>query len=301
MYGIPNMKLEKDVVERRVRLMSELGIEFVLGTDAADHNVAEGLLADFDAVVAAVGARAPRGLAATGFEEGLAAGGVAYAVDYLTASTRALLDGGEPSLSAAGLDVVVIGGGDTGNDCMGTAVRPGRPQRAAARVPAAPGGRERRREQCAGRSGRASARPTTARPRPSSSWAGSAASGRSTRARSFSTPRAPCAGCASRDLDWSGGRPEAAEGSEREMVAQLVLVACGFTGPERGVLEALGVAVGERGLPVPDEPGSHRASAAGKTPVFLAGGRAHGPLAYVVSAIADAMACAAEVAEGLGV
>ncbi|HJB54343.1 MAG TPA: NAD(P)-binding protein, partial [Candidatus Olsenella avistercoris] len=81
MYGIPSMKLEKDVVERRVALMEELGVEFRLGTDAADAGVAEALLAVSDAVVVAAGARTPRGLAAAGFEEGLAAGGVAYAVD----------------------------------------------------------------------------------------------------------------------------------------------------------------------------------------------------------------------------
>ena len=124
-YGIPNMKLPKNVVARRVALMEELGIEFRLNTDAAEKDVASALLAKSDAVVLAAGARRPRGLAAKGFEEGLAAGGVAWAVDYLTASTRALLDGGEPAVSARGLDVVVIGGGDTGNDCLGTAVRQG--------------------------------------------------------------------------------------------------------------------------------------------------------------------------------
>ena len=299
MYGIPNMKLEKDVVERRVRLMSELGIEFVLDTDAADPNVAEGLLADFDAVVAAVGARAPRGLAATGFEEGLAAGGVAYAVDYLTASTRALLDGGEPSLSAAGLDVVVIGGGDTGNDCMGTAVRQGArsvrqleflPRPADASAPGAVRWPEWP-SVCKTDYGQAEAIELMGGE--CREWAVD------TREVLLDASGA-VRGLRVRDLDWSGGRPEAVEGSEREMVAQLVLVACGFTGPERGVLEALGVAVGERGLPVSDEPGSHRASAAGKTPVFLAGDARTGS-SLVVSAIADAMACAAEVAEGLGV
>lgn len=125
MYGIPNMKLPKDVVERRVALMRELGIEFRLETDASEADVAEGLLADFDAVVVAAGAGAPRGLGAEGFSEGLAAGGVVYAVDYLTSATKAVLAGGAPAIDAVGKDVVVIGGGDTGNDCLGTAVRQG--------------------------------------------------------------------------------------------------------------------------------------------------------------------------------
>ena len=125
MYGIPNMKLDKSVVSRRTELMAELGIEFRLNTDAADRTVAAGLAEGFDAVVVAAGACAARGVRAEGFEEGLASGDVVYAVDYLTEQTRALLEGREPAISAAGKDVVVIGGGDTGNDCMGTAVRQG--------------------------------------------------------------------------------------------------------------------------------------------------------------------------------
>ncbi len=134
MYGIPNMKLEKSVVERRVALMRELGIVFELGTDVTDPAVAA-KLDGFDAVVVAAGARAPRGLSATNVD----APGVVYAVDYLTASTVSVLDGGEPAVGARGLDVVVIGGGDTGNDCVGTAVRQGaRSVRQFEFLPAAP-------------------------------------------------------------------------------------------------------------------------------------------------------------------
>ncbi len=96
-----------------------------MNTDAADSAVAARLAEEFDAVVVAAGACAARGVRAEGFEEGLASGDVVYAVDYLTEQTRALLEGREPAISAEGKDVVVIGGGDTGNDCMGTAVRQG--------------------------------------------------------------------------------------------------------------------------------------------------------------------------------
>ena len=137
MYGIPNMKLEKSVVERRVALMRELGIVFELGADVTNPAVAA-KLNGFDAVVVAAGARAPRGLAA----ENIDAPGVVYAVDYLTASTVSVLDGGEPVIDARGLDVVVIGGGDTGNDCVGTAVRQGaRSVRQFEFLPAAPDAR----------------------------------------------------------------------------------------------------------------------------------------------------------------
>lgn len=92
-------------------------------------------LDDFDAAVVAAGARAPRGLSAANID----APGVVYAVDYLTASTVSVLDGGKPAVNARGLDVVVIGGGDTGNDCVGTAVRQGaRSVRQFEFLPAAP-------------------------------------------------------------------------------------------------------------------------------------------------------------------
>ena len=87
--------------------------------------MAAGLVAEFDAVVVAAGACKARGVGAEGFDAGVVAGDVVYAVDYLTEQTRALLEGRKPAISAEGKDVVVIGGGDTGNDCMGTAVRQG--------------------------------------------------------------------------------------------------------------------------------------------------------------------------------
>ena len=293
MYGIPNMKLEKRVVERRVSLMEELGIEFRLNTDAAEKNVASRLLADFDAVVVAAGARRPRGLTAPGFDEGLAAGGVVFAVDYLTASTRALLDGGEPAVSAEGLDVVVIGGGDTGNDCLGTAVRQG--ARSVAQLeflprpadPDTPGAVRWPEWPSVCKTDYGQAEAIDLMGGEMRSWA--------TDTREVLLDEAGAVrGLRVVDLDWSCGRPAPVEGSEREIPAQLVLVACGFTGPEYDVLDALGVATGERGLPA-CAAGTHRAAER----VFVAGDARTGS-SLVVSAIADAMACAGEVVSELG-
>ena len=291
-YGIPNMKLPKNVVARRVALMEELGIEFRLNTDAAEKDVASALLAESDAVVLAAGARRPRGLAAKGFEEGLAAGGVAWAVDYLTASTRALLDGGEPAVSARGLDVVVIGGGDTGNDCLGTAVRQG--ARSLRQLeflprPAEPGpGVTRWPEWPATlKTDYGQAEAIELMGAEMRSW------GVDTLEVLYGTDGG-VRGLRVADLDWSSGRPERVAGSEREIPAQLVLIACGFTGPEAAVLEAFGVHAGERGLPLAG-PSVHRADAAGETPVFLAGDVRTGS-SLVVNAISDAVACAGEVA-----
>ena len=295
-YGIPNMKLPKEVVARRVALMEELGIEFRLNTDAAEKDVARELLAESDAVVLAAGARVPRGLSAAGFEEGLASGGVVWAVEYLTASTRSLLDGGEPSVSAEGLDVVVIGGGDTGNDCLGTAVRQG--ARSVRQIeflprPAEPGPGATRWPEWP-----ATLKTDYGQQEAIELMGGEMRSWGVDTLEVLLDEAGVVRGLAVADLDWSGGRPERVAGSEREIPAQLVLVACGFTGPERGVLDALGVGVGERGLPAPGQ-SAHRAASAGDTPVFLAGDVRSGS-SLVVSAIADALACVDEVADALG-
>ena len=116
MYGIPNMKLPKDVVARRVRLMEAEGVSFLLNTEADPA-----LLKAYDAVILCGGARRPRALNVAHTD----ARGVCFAVQYLTEATQALLSGRESRLSARGKRVIVIGGGDTGNDCVGTALRQG--------------------------------------------------------------------------------------------------------------------------------------------------------------------------------
>ena len=124
MYGIPNMKLDKAVIERRVKLMQAEGVVFRTGMDVGGAVPAEQLLADFDAVVLCCGAKKPRDLNVPGRD----AKGVHFAVDYLTSVTKSLLDSGfadGKAINAAGKNVLVIGGGDTGNDCVGTAIRQG--------------------------------------------------------------------------------------------------------------------------------------------------------------------------------
>ena len=125
MYGIPNMKLDKRVVERRVRLMEEEGVEFRVNVRVGTDVSPEVLRREFDAVVLCCGAEHPRDIRAEGRE---GAGGVLFAVDFLRQTTKSLLDSGLKDgnfASAEGLDVVVVGGGDTGNDCVGTAIRQG--------------------------------------------------------------------------------------------------------------------------------------------------------------------------------
>lgn len=124
MYGIPNMKLDKKVVQRRVDLMAEEGILFKTNTDVGKSWPVTELFKDFDAVVLCTGATKARDLITAGREQS----GVYFAVDFLHANTKSLLnsgmkEGGVPS--AKGKDVIVIGGGDTGTDCVATAIRHG--------------------------------------------------------------------------------------------------------------------------------------------------------------------------------
>ena len=122
MYGIPNMKLDKKlVVERRIDLMRAEGVIFMESTEVGVDYPADKLLEEFDAVVLCTGATRPRDLSA----EGRDFSGIHFAMDFLRSSTKALLEESAPVLSAAGKNVVVIGGGDTGTDCVATSLRQG--------------------------------------------------------------------------------------------------------------------------------------------------------------------------------
>ncbi len=122
MYGIPNMKLDKEaVVLRRLNVLEAEGVKFVCNTEVGKDLPVEQLLQEFDSVVLCTGATKPRDLPV----EGRPLKGIHFAMDFLTANTKAVLDKNETPLSAEGKDVVIIGGGDTGTDCVGTSIRHG--------------------------------------------------------------------------------------------------------------------------------------------------------------------------------
>ncbi|MCI5794644.1 MAG: glutamate synthase subunit beta [Ruminococcus sp.] len=124
MYGIPNMKLEKQVIERRTELMRAEGVTFVTNADVGNNVSADKILSGFDAAVLCCGSSNPRDIKA----EGRDANGIYFAVDFLRSTTKSLLDSNLSDgkyISAKDKNVVIIGGGDTGNDCVGTSVRHG--------------------------------------------------------------------------------------------------------------------------------------------------------------------------------
>lgn len=124
MYGIPNMKLDKKVVQRRVDLMAAEGVKFVTSTEVGKDYPADKLLIEFDSVVLCGGATKPRDLPI----EGRDLKGVHFAIEFLGSNTKSLLDSKLADgnyISAKGKDVIIIGGGDTGTDCVGTSIRHG--------------------------------------------------------------------------------------------------------------------------------------------------------------------------------
>jgi len=241
LYGIPNMKLDKrTVLQRRLALMEQEGIRFRCNTHVGRDAETRALLADFDATVLCTGATQARDLAVPGRQ----LRGVHFAMEYLTASTRALLNGSpaDDALSANGLDVVVIGGGDSGTDCVGTAMRQGcRTVRQLEILPRPPLERaadnpwpewprvyllDYAQEEAAARFGEDPRRYVTTVTRLNDDGTG--------RVRSLTSVQ----------MSWrreAGGRmlPVEVPGSEQQVSAQLVLLAMGFTGPEQPLLQAL--------------------------------------------------------------
>jgi glutamate synthase (NADPH) small chain len=275
-YGIPDFKLEKEVIDRRLAQMQSEGVRFQTGVDVGRDLGPDELLATFDAVVLCLGARIPRDLPVPGRE----LCGVHFAMDYLTQQNRRVAAGspepaeGEGAIVATGKHVVVIGGGDTGSDCVGTANR----QRAASvtQLELMP-------------------KPPLVR-MPENPWPAwplvfrTSSSHEEGCAREFAiTTKSFSADAAGRLAKLHASRVEVRGGAIRdvgdvpiELPCELALLAMGFVGPERpGLVEGLGLRLDARGNIVTDPHGNTNIPR-----VFAAGDASRGQ-SLVVWAIAD--------------
>jgi len=243
MYGIPNMKLDKqEVVLRRLEVLQAEGVTFVCNTEVGKDITAEQLVQDFDAVLLCTGATKPRDLPIAGRE----LQGIHFAMDFLTANTKAVLNGSPNGnfISAAGKDVVIIGGGDTGTDCVGTSIRhgcsslvqleimPQPPMERAANNPWPEWPKVYRmdygQEEAAARFGSDPRVYTTTATQFEGDGAG--------RVKAVHTVQ----------VMWQKNEkgqftPQPVAGTEKVLSAQLVLLAMGFLGPEQPLLDALGL------------------------------------------------------------
>ena len=242
MYGIPNMKLDKQIVQRRVDLMAKEGVNFVTNTEIGKNFPAEKLLKDFDAVVLCTGATKARDLTV----DGRPLKGIHLAMEYLHANTKGLLDKRETGspISAKGKDVVVIGGGDTGTDCVGSSIRQG--CRSLVQIEILPKPPQ----------NRAADNPWPEWPKIYRMDYGQeeAAAKFGSDPRVYLTTATKFGGDANGNvsevhtvqIDWQKNDkgqfvPKEVPGTQKALPAQLVLLAMGFLGPEQPLLEQLGV------------------------------------------------------------
>jgi glutamate synthase (NADPH/NADH) small chain len=243
MYGIPNMKLDKqEVVLRRLHLLELEGVKFVCHTEVGKNYPADQLQKEFDAVVLATGATKPRDLPIPGRE----LKGVHFALELLTANTKAVLDGqrGGDFIDAKGKDVVVIGGGDTGTDCVGTSIRHGCKSLVQVEILPQP------------LLERAANNPWPEWPKVLKVDYGQeeAAAKFGADPRVYLTTATKFEGDAQghvkavhmAQVTWSKNEkgqfvPQHVPGTEKVLPAQLVLLAMGFLGPEQSLLESLGL------------------------------------------------------------
>ena len=233
-FGVPEFKIEKALVQRRVEQLVAEGIELRLGVDVGGELDVEELRTGYDAVVLATGARVPRDLDVPGRQ----LGGVHFAMEYLTERARVIASGAPATITAAGRHVVVIGGGDTGADCVGHAHREGAASVLQIELLGEP----------------PSARPDELTPWPR--WPMKLRTSYALKeggARDFSISTTRFDGCDGRveRIVWlrnTGVPPfELVSGTEEAQQADLVLLAMGFVGPEPALLNGLGVDRDARG------------------------------------------------------
>ena len=275
-YGIPEFKMEKAVLDRRLAQMASEGTRFRSGVEVGVELTGAQLRSRFDAVVLAIGATVPRDLPVRGRE----LRGIHQAMDYLPQANRvALGEAVDGQILATGKDVVVIGGGDTGADCIGTAHRQGARSVTSLEILPQPG------------DDRPSGQPWPTYPMiyrvASAHEEGGERLYAVSTAEFVGDADGAVAGLRVHEVRLEGGRFEPVAGTERELPAQLVLLAMGFLGPQTlGLVEQLGLQLDVRSAIVRDH--TYMTSVPG---VFVAGDAGRGQ-SLIVWAIAEGRAAA---------
>ena len=297
MYGIPNMKLDKSVILRRQALMEAEGVTFKTGVNVGVDVTAEELMKEYDAIVLCCGAKQARSLAGI---DPKTMGGVYYAVDFLTSTTKAILDNDIASremseleaaggyISAKGKNVVVVGGGDTGNDCIGTVIRHGCKSVTALEMMAQPPKE------------RAANNPWPEWPKVEKTDYGHQEAidrfGKDPRRYETTVKEAICDEKGNlkelviAKVRFVDRKLEIVEGSEETIPCELLLIAAGFVGCERYVPEAFSVSVGPRGNVATAE-----SAYTTDVPKVFTAGDMHRGQSLVVWGVAEGRACAQEV------
>jgi glutamate synthase (NADPH/NADH) small chain len=286
-YGIPNMKLEKSIVEDRIAIMAEENVRFELNAEVGLDMPVIRLMSEFDAIVLCCGARNERRLSASGAE----LEGVYTAMQFLTASTRRMLGNAshsEAQADAGGKNVVVVGGGDTGTDCVGTSIRQGASSVVQLEIMPPPPGL------------RAPDNPWPLWPKTlrtdygqkeAEELFGADPRRYLTTVREVKGDKGRVSSVVAVSVEWvsSGGRvaPKPIPGTESELPADIVITAMGFTGPERALIDQLQLEVDGRGN-VAANGGDYKSSI---PTVFAAGDMRRGP-SLVVWAIEEGRSAA---------
>jgi len=243
MYGIPNMKLDKEeVVLRRIDLLAKEGIQFLTNTEVGRDFPAEKVRSDFDAVILCTGATKPRDLPIQGRQ----LKGVHFAMEFLTANTQAILDGARNGnyIDAAGKDVIVIGGGDTGTDCVGTSMRQG--CRSLVQLEILPRPADERQANNPWPEWPKVYKMDYGQEEAAAKFGGDPRVYLTTAKKFEDDGKGQVKAIHTVEIEWAKDDqsrfvPKEVPGSEKVRPAQLVLLAMGFLGPEQPLLEALGV------------------------------------------------------------
>lgn len=297
MYGIPNMKLEKHIIERKIKVMEEEGVTFVTNADIGKEVKADKLIKEFDRVVLACGASNPRDIDAPGRD----AKGIYFAVDFLGQNTKSLLDSNfkdKKYVDTKNRHVVIIGGGDTGNDCVGTAIRHGaKSVTQIEMMPKAPDERAGNNpwpewpKICKTDYGQEEAIAVYGRdPRIYESTVKEFLKDKDGSLKGVKIVRL----CWEKDSATGRMAVKEVAGSEKTLEADIVLIAAGFLGSQKYVTDAFKVALNAR-TNVKTEPGAFRTNVEN---VFVAGDM-HTGQSLVVKAIRQGRECAREVDESL--